>query len=536
MLTFAYPILLMSLIAVPLVWLLYWSARRSRKARLRKFGRPEVLAPLMPDVSRYKPGIRIGLRLFALGMLLIAFARPWGGLVQQSANREGIEVMAVVDVSNSMLASASDNPDGSSRIDAAKLMLERMVETMGNDRVGLVVFAQDAYQLIPVSSDYASVRSFLGMIDPNQVTAQGTNIADAIDTALGSFTPDKNVGKAMVILTDVEDLDDEDAVMAAVKRAREKNVQIDVVGVGSPKGAVINTPQGVFTDDNGEVVHTKLNEDLGKQIAKAGGGVYVNASSGNALPTVQKQLKEVKRPASQGYILQEGGKEMRRFITIILCLFAITSIHALDMNARQERKSIVRGNEAYRAKDYQKALTYYNEALKINPSNLTALFNKALATTQIANGLPADKAQDKARMLEQASKDFESVAKHTSDNPSLAARANYNRGNLSFSDKKYEDAIQYYKNALRLNPKDDKARRNLRIAQQNLPKQQQNQNKDKNKDKNKDQDKDKNKDKDRNQDMNNQAADRILKRSTDKENQTRKNFTIGNPNRHSRGW
>ena len=303
MLTFAYPILLMSLIAVPLVWLLYWSARRSRKARLRKFGRPEVLAPLLPDVSRYKPGIRIGLRLFALGMLLIAFARPWGGLVQQSANREGIEVMAVVDVSNSMLASASDNPDGSSRIDAAKLMLERMVETMGNDRVGLVVFAQDAYQLIPVSSDYASVRSFLGMIDPNQVTAQGTNIADAIDTALGSFTPDKNVGKAMVILTDVEDLDDEDAVMAAVKRAREKNVQIDVVGVGSPKGAVINTPQGVFTDDNGEVVHTKLNEDLGKQIAKAGGGVYVNASSGNALPTVQKQLKEVKRSALAGNML-----------------------------------------------------------------------------------------------------------------------------------------------------------------------------------------------------------------------------------------
>lgn len=252
---------------------------------------------------------------------------------------------------------------------------------------------------------------------------------------------------------------------------------------------------------------------------------------------------------------------MRRLITIILCLFAIGSIQALDMNARQERKSIVRGNEAYRAKNYQKALADYNEALKINPSNLTALFNKALATTQIANGLSTDKAQDKARMLEQASKDFESVAKHTSDNPTLAARANYNRGNLSFFDKKYEDAIQYYKNALRLNPKDDKARRNLRIAQQNLPRQQQDKNKDQNKDKNKnkDKDKDQNKDQDRNQDkdkdkdkdknqnprqqpqqqkqdMNNQAADRILKRSTDKENQTRKNFTIGNPNRHSRGW
>lgn len=297
MLTFAYPILLTLLVLVPLVWLLYWSARRSRKARLKKFGRPEVLAPLMPDVSKYKPGIRIGLRLFALAMLLIALARPWGGLVEQSANREGIEVMAVVDVSNSMLASATDNPDGSSRMDAAKLMLERMVESMGNDRVGLVVFAADAYQLIPVSSDYASVKSFLGIIDPNQVTAQGTNIADAIDTAIGSFTPDDNIGNAIVILTDAEELDDDEAVMQAVKRAKEKNIQIDVVGVGSSKGMVINTPEGVFTDDSGNVVYTKLNEELGKNIAKAGGGVYVNASSSNALPTLQKQLKEVKRSA-----------------------------------------------------------------------------------------------------------------------------------------------------------------------------------------------------------------------------------------------
>lgn len=303
MLTFAYPIVLTLLVLVPVVWLLYWSARRARRARLKKFGHPEVLRPLMPDVSKYKPGIRVALRLFALAMLIVALARPWGGLVEQSANREGIEVMAVVDVSNSMLASATDNPDGASRMDAAKLMLERMVESMGNDRVGLVVFAADAYQLIPVSSDYVSVKSFLGMIDPNQVTAQGTNIADAIDTATGSFTQDDNIGKAIIILTDAEELEDEESVMEAVKKAREKNIQIDVVGVGSTKGTVINTPEGVFTDDQGNVVYTKLNEDLGKNIAKAGGGVYVNASSTNALPTLQKQLKDVKRAALSSNML-----------------------------------------------------------------------------------------------------------------------------------------------------------------------------------------------------------------------------------------
>lgn len=258
---------------------------------------------------------------------------------------------------------------------------------------------------------------------------------------------------------------------------------------------------------------------------------------------------------------------MRRFMAVILCLFAVSAMYAVDMNARKERKAILDGNTAYRGKDYKTALSDYEQALKINPGNLTALFNKALATAMMAEGMTDAQAEEKSKLLAQASKDFESVAKHTSDNPALAARANYNRGNISFKDKKYQEAIDYYKNALRLNPDDNQARRNLRIAQQNLPKQNQDKNqnqdkkqdqekdKDKNKDKkqnnDKDQDKNQNKDQDKDrqdkkdqrqqprqqkQDMNNQAADRILKRSTDKENQTRKNFTIGNPNKRSRGW
>jgi len=297
MLTFAYPLLLLILLLLPVVWLLYYAARRSRKSRLKKFGRPQVLAPLMPDVSPYKPAISIGLRLTALGALIIALARPWGGLVEQTANREGIEVVALVDVSNSMMASATDNEQGSPRMEAAKLMLERLVDGMANDRIGLAIFAQDAYQLIPVSSDYASVKSFLSIIDPGQVGDQGTNMTRAIDIAIGSFTPNDNIGKAIVLITDAEELDDAEEVMAIVKEAKRKNIQINVVGVGSTKPTVINTPEGVFTDDNGDVVYTKLNETLGKEIAKAGGGVYVNATSANALPTLQKQLKEVKHSA-----------------------------------------------------------------------------------------------------------------------------------------------------------------------------------------------------------------------------------------------
>jgi len=257
---------------------------------------------------------------------------------------------------------------------------------------------------------------------------------------------------------------------------------------------------------------------------------------------------------------------MKRSIIALFCLLTIFMAGAVDMNARKERNYIKEGNEAYRAKDYNHALSCYDNALKVNPSGLVALFNKALATTRIAESLPKAQGEKKTKLLESAAKDFETVAKHTSDNPGLAAQAFYNRGNISMmgdGKNKYEEAIDFYKNALRLNPGDNRSRRNLRIAQMNMPKSDKNnkQNQNKNNDKNKDQQKDKDKDKDNQdknknqnkdennnqdkqpqhnpqpQDMNKQSADRILKRSSDKENQTRKKFSIGNPNSGRRkGW
>ena len=321
MLSFAYPIYLLLLLLVPLLAALYWYSRRSARSRLARFGRVEVLRPLMPDVSPYKPAIRVTLRLIALAALVLAFARPWGGLTEQTANKEGIEVVAVVDASNSMLASSTDDIDGPTRMTAAKLLLERMIDGMSNDRIGLVTFAEQAYSLIPVSSDFASAQSFLGTIDPNQMTAQGTNIADALAVAVASFTPGNDVGKAIVLFTDVEDLDDENAVMGAVKEARKQDIQINVVGVGTAEGSVINTPQGLFTDDEGNVVNTRLNEALGKQIAKSGGGVYVNASSLNALLSLQKQLKEVKRTSLASSHLVLHDELFMYFAAIaLLCL------------------------------------------------------------------------------------------------------------------------------------------------------------------------------------------------------------------------
>ena len=295
MLTFAHPILLLLLLLVPAVWLLYRLARHARSRKLKKFGNPEVLAPLMPQVSKYKPAIRITLVLVAIGLLVVALARPWGGITEQTSNREGIEVVAAIDASNSMLASATNDENGPTRLASAKIMLERMLDAMSNDRRGLVAYAGEAYTLIPVSSDYASAKSFLSTIDPEQITSQGTNIAAAINNAIESFTNDKNIGKAIVLITDAEELENEEEVLAAVKAARGAGIQVDVVGFGTPEGSVINTKGGLFTSDSGEVVTTHLNEELARNIAKAGGGVYVTGSAPDALSVLQKQLKEVKR-------------------------------------------------------------------------------------------------------------------------------------------------------------------------------------------------------------------------------------------------
>lgn len=242
---------------------------------------------------------------------------------------------------------------------------------------------------------------------------------------------------------------------------------------------------------------------------------------------------------------------MRKFVSIIIAVVFVAFSASADVSTRKERKAVEAGNVAYRAKDYSKALTQYKIALRDNPSSLVARFNSALAMVQIANAMDPKKEKEKADMLEQAQQAFSDVAAHYNDNPMLASRANYNLGNISYLAKDYQSAVDFYKQALRLNPNDDRARKNLRLAQMKLPKDKKDQDK-KDKDKDKkdkkpDQDKKKPKDDKKDQDkkdkpennksqqpqqprqggMSPQAADRILKRSSDKEKETLKKAMYG---------
>lgn len=324
MFSFAYPGLLWLLMLVPLLALTYAWARYTRKRNLEKFGKLKIISGLMPWVSPYKPALKICCELLALTFLIIALARPWGGVKDVKTVKEGIEVVIAVDASNSMLAPASDSPGSADRMRTAKLILEKLINRLDNDRVGLIVYAGHAYTLIPVTNDYVSAKMFLNSIDPSQVAEQGTNIADAITMAANSFGENKNVGKAIILITDAEELEDSEAVMEATRNAVKAGIQVDVVGVGSTTPVTIPVNGSLLIDDQtGEPVKTALNEELARQLASAGKGIYVNASSRDALNDLDSQLSTLKKSAMESSALSQHDELYALFGWLALAFMVI---------------------------------------------------------------------------------------------------------------------------------------------------------------------------------------------------------------------
>lgn len=319
------------MLLVPGFVLIYAWARFLRQRKLKRFGRQDVIAPLMPEVSPYKPPLKITLEMIALAMLVIVFARPWGGVKDEKTTKEGIEVVIAVDASNSMLASSTPDPDGIDRMRTAKLTLEKLINRLDNDRVGLIVYAGDAYTLIPVTNDYVSAKMFLNSIDPSQIENQGTNMASAIDLATKSFSEDKRIGKAIILLTDAEELDDPASVMDAAQNAAKNDIQIDVVGLGSATPVPIRTGKGSYLPDpdTGQPVMTALNEDLAAEVAKAGHGIYVNASNRDALNELDKQLSTVKKTALESSLSAVHDELFTIFAWIALVVMVL-DIFILD--------------------------------------------------------------------------------------------------------------------------------------------------------------------------------------------------------------
>ena len=271
MFRFACPIYIYLLTLIPVLTAIYLFVQFRMKKQIRQFGDVELMKSLMPDVSPLRRHVKFGLLMFALAMLCFVLARPQYGTRNEEVKRSGIEVAIAVDVSNSMLC-ADVSPN---RLDKSKMIVSKLVEQFDQDKVGLVAFAGSAVTLLPMTSDYVSAKMFLDQLNPATVAMQGTNMAEAIARAAAGFSQKAAVGKALILITDAED--NEPGAVEAAKQARDAGIQIFVLSVGTAQGGPIPMGGGEFKKDlAGNVVTTKLNEQIGQEIAKAGGGMYIH--------------------------------------------------------------------------------------------------------------------------------------------------------------------------------------------------------------------------------------------------------------------
>ncbi len=293
MFNFAYPTHLYLLAAVPLLALLFVAARYSRRAKLRRFGRLDVVDKMMPDASRYTPAVRIVLQCLALAMLVIAVARPRteGTVKQETA--AGIEIVVAFDLSNSMLASSTDRDRDATRLDRAKVVLERLFDRLENDKVGLVIFAGTSKVQLPVTSDFYTANMYLGELHPSMMAYQGTDIASSIRMAMNCFSGTEDMRKAIILITDSEDHEGE---------------AVEAAGI---------------TDENGQPVHSALNENLAKEIANAGNGIYVNAAASSSLNELASHLETLQKSEFDTVVYSAAAEQFPTFAALALILLII---------------------------------------------------------------------------------------------------------------------------------------------------------------------------------------------------------------------
>ncbi len=264
------------LILIPVLALVFLAVFSQRKKALKRFGNMEVLESLMPALSFSRPVLKSILILLALAALVFGIARPQFGSKLREIKREGVEIIIALDVSNSMMAE-DIQPN---RLERAKQAIARLVDRLVNDKIGLIVFAGDAYIQIPITTDYVSAKLFLNTISTDIVPKQGTAIGSAIELAMKSFTQQEETSKALIIITDGEN--HEDNAIETAKLALEKGITVHTIGIGLPQGAPIPVYSGgqkTYLEDNeGETVVSKLDETMLRRISAAGEGVYIRST------------------------------------------------------------------------------------------------------------------------------------------------------------------------------------------------------------------------------------------------------------------
>lgn len=320
MFRFEDPIYLYLLALLPIAAVLHYLWNIRRRGRLRKYGELQFVQQLFHDVSRFRQELKFWLLLAAAACMIIAFARPQFGTKIETRERKGIEAIIALDVSNSMLAE-DVTPN---RLEKAKMLISNLVDNMTNDKVGLIVFAGQAYTQLPITSDYVSAKMFLETISPKMIDVQGTDIATAIHLAQKSFTQQEKVSRAIFIITDGED--NEGGAIEAAQEAQKAGIKVYVLGIGRPEGAPIPIPGSnqFIIDNEGNTVMSHLSEDMCRQIAQAGGGNYIYVdNSSSAQEKLDAYVSNLNKSTMESQMYSEYDEQYQGFIILALLLIVL---------------------------------------------------------------------------------------------------------------------------------------------------------------------------------------------------------------------
>ena len=560
MIYLAQPLYLLLILLIPLMFIAYWLMRRWRKRRIARFGDPDLVSSLAPLVPRRKGWLKLTLLSLALLFFAIGMARPQLGAILKEKQVKGAEIMVVLDVSNSMLAE-DYSPN---RLERAKLAISKLVDELQGDRIGLIIFAGESFVQLPVTSDYVSAKIFLNSITTESVPVQGTAMGDAIRTAIKSFTSESENSRAIILITDGEN--HEDDPVSAAKDAVDMGARVFCIGVGSPEGKPIPVDGELLKDKDGNIVVTRLDEATLKEVASAGKGLYVRAGNTEfGLNPVIDEIRSLDEKDFQSVVFEEYDEQYMYFFAIALIFMLIEFMISDTRNrrslfgrgkgmvavlilmlaspvmlqAQSDRSEVRAGNREFKKGEFREAELDYKRALEEDSTSVTAKYN-------LGNALYKTESYSEAELyLKGLGDSLKSVS------ASKASDCFHNSGNLALKQKKYQEAVDAYKESLRLEPDNFETKSNLAYAQKMLKEQQQqqqqqqqqnqqdNQNQqDQNQQQNQNQDQQDNRDQDNQQDQNRnqdqqdnqnqqnqpqitpQAAQQMLQAIEDKEKQT----------------
>ena len=526
MIYLAQPLYLLLILLIPLMYIAYWLMRRWRKRRIARFGDPDLVSSLAPLVPRRKGWLKLTLISLALLFFAIGMARPQLGAILKEKQVKGAEIMVVLDVSNSMLAE-DYSPN---RLERAKLAISKLVDELQGDRIGLIIFAGESFVQLPVTSDYVSAKIFLSSITTESVPVQGTAMGEAIRTAIRSFTSESENSRAIILITDGEN--HEDDPVAAAKDAVDMGARVFCIGVGSPEGKPIPVDGELLKDKDGNIVVTRLDEATLKEVASAGKGLYVRAGNTEfGLNPVIDEIRSLDEKDFQSVVFEEYDEQYMYFFAIALIFMLIEFMISDTRNrrslfgggkgmvaalilmlaspvmlqAQSDRSEVRAGNREFKKGEFREAELDYKRALVEDSTSITAKYN-------LGNALYRTESYSEAELyLKGLGDSLKSVS------PSRASDCFHNSGNLALKQKKYQEAVDAYKESLRLESDNFETKSNLAYAQKMLKEQQQQQQNQQNQ--NQQQDQKDQQDQDQNKDQDQQNQDNQQDQNQDQQNQ-----------------